>query len=270
MIINKKMNKYKLKIIKQSKMANVGHIGSALSIIDILEVLYEKILEIKDAKSNQRDRFILSKGHAALALYVTLNINGFISDEELNSYCMNGSKLGVHPEHFVNGIDFATGSLGQGVTFAVGAALAAKIENSSRMVYCLLSDAELNEGSFWEAILFSSHHKLSNLVFILDNNGQQALGYTKDVIKIENISKKMLDFGFDSQVINGHDLLEIEKCLVKIRNNYKENKINKPSFIVANTVCGKGVSYMENTIEWHYKSMNDSQYNLALGELNER
>ncbi|MDC0857257.1 transketolase [Rickettsiales bacterium] len=259
---------HKQLIIEQSKQAGVGHIGSALSIIDILSVLYEKIINIEDLESNQRDRFILSKGHAALALYVTLHIKGLITKQELDSYCQNDSKLGVHPEHFVKGIDFATGSLGQGVTFATGSALAAKIEKSSRMIYCLLSDAELNEGSFWETILFASHHKLSNLVFILDNNGQQALGFTKDVINIENIGQKMSGFGFNTYTIDGHNHQEIETCLNNIKDSSLQSDNSKPNFIVANTICGKDVSYMENTIEWHYKSMNDDQYNQALTELN--
>jgi transketolase len=261
---------YKKLIIEHSKKAGAGHIGSALSIADILYVLYDKIIEISDINSNQRDRFILSKGHAVLSLYIMLYMKGFISKKDLNSYYLNGSKLGGHPKHIVNGIDFITGSLGTGVTFASGCALAAKIEKSSRLIYCLLSDAELNEGSFWETILFASHQKLSNLIFILDNNGQQALGYTKDILNIENIEKKMKDFGFDTYNIDGHNLLEIENCLNEIKLKYKENMASKPFFVVANTVSGSGISYMENTIEWHYKSMNNEQYNQALIELDEK
>ena len=261
---------YKKLIIEHAKKAEVGHIGSALSIADILYVLYTQILEISDADLNQRDRFILSKGHAGLALYVVLYIKGFISKSELDGYCLNGSKLGVHPKHIISGVDFATGSLGIGVTFASGCALAAKIEKSSRLIYCLLSDAELNEGSFWETILFASHQKLSNLIFILDNNGQQALGYTKDILNIENIEKKVRDFGFDTYNIDGHNLIAIENCLNEIKLKHKNNMATKPFFIVANTVCGKGVSYMEGAIEWHYKSMNNEQFNKALIELNEK
>jgi len=261
---------YKKLIIEQSKKAQVGHIGSALSIIDILVVLYEKILEIPDTNSNDRDRFILSKGHAALALYVTIYFKGFIAKEELDSYCQDNSMLGVHPEHFIRGIDFSTGSLAQGVTFATGAALAAKIQESPRLIYCLLSDAELNEGSFWESILFASHHRLSNLIFILDNNGQQALGYTKDIVNIDNIAKKIEDFGFNTYTVDGHSTIELEDCFNDIKFISKIDKPAKPHFIVANTICGKDVSYMENTIEWHYKSMNDEQYIQALNELNEK
>jgi len=262
------MSEYKIEVIKQSKKAGVGHIGSALSIIDILEVLYKDIINLNTQDPNNRDRFVLSKGHAALALYVTLYKNNIISKEDLDTYCLNDSKFGVHPEHFVPGIDFATGSLGQGVTYAVGAALAAKIKKTDTITYCLLSDAELNEGSFWEAILFASQHKLSNLVYILDDNKQQALGFTKDVINIDNIANKLKGFGFNTYEINGHDHKEIESCLKGIKNNFLENKtFDKPNFVIANTVCGHGVSYMEKTIEWHYKSLNDDQYTKALKEL---
>lgn len=256
----KNLKKY---IIEQSKRAGVGHIGSALSIIDLLWCIYDKHLIVSAKKRAQNDRFILSKGHAALALYVVLYAKGFISEKDLNTYCADNSTLGVHPEHYVNGIDFATGSLGQGITFAVGAALGAKIEESSRRVYCVLSDAELNEGSFWEAIMFAAQHKLNNLVYVLDDNKQQALGFTKDVIQIRDLSRKIESFGFNVYTIDGHDIDDIDQCLkkTKICNN------SKPHFIIANTICGKGVSYMEGTIEWHYKSMNDDQYQQALKEL---
>ena len=257
----------RIEIIQQSKRANVGHIGSALSIIDLLWVLYDKVLNLSTKESNQQDIFILSKGHAALALYAILHFKGLISKEELNSYCVEDSKLGVHPEHHLKGINFSTGSLGQGVTFATGSALAAKIKKSKKTIYCLLSDAELNEGSFWETILFASQQRLSNLVFILDNNGQQALGYTKDIITIKNIESKLESFGFDSYVIDGHNLAEIESCLQNIKKSKEANHFTKPIFVVANTVCGKGISYMENKVEWHYKSMNEEQYQKALEEL---
>jgi len=254
-------------IIKIAKKSNMGHIGSALSVIDLIAVLYNKILDISTVKNSNRDRFILSKGHSALALYVVLHSKGLISEEELNNYGQNSSKLGVHPEHFVKGVDFSTGSLGHGIAIAVGSALAGKIQKSSHMIYCLISDGELNEGSFWEAILFASHHQLSNLVIILDNNGQQAMGLTSDILKIENIAKKIHDFGFNSCEIDGHNLLQIENSLQKIKDDFKNNILKKPSFIVANTISGKNISFMEKTIEWHYKSMNDQQYQLALAEL---
>lgn len=249
-------------IIECSKRANVGHIGSALSIIDILYVLYKDVLNIDEqANSIERDRFVLSKGHAALALYVVLYLKKLISQKDLESYCMNNSQFAAHPKHHIKGIDFSTGSLGQGVTFAVGCALASKVKKINNKIYCLLSDAELNEGSFWEAILFAAHNKLSNLIFILDNNGQQALAPTEEVIKVIDLKTKIASFGFNSYEIDGHDIRKIKDCFTNIENN------NKPHFIIANTICGKGVSYMEKTIEWHYKSMDDVQYEQAILEM---
>ena len=251
-------------IIKNSKMAGVGHIGSGLSIADLVGVLYQDILRIDDPKNHERDRFVLSKGHAVLALYAALFLKGFLSKDQLDSYCTEGTQIAVHPKHFLPGIEFTTGSLGQGITFAVGAALAAKIQNSDRKIYCLMSDAELNEGSFWEAILFATHHKLKNLCIMLDLNGQQALGFTNDVINIEEVSKKISSFGCFVEEIDGHDQEKIRLSLEK----FVEQKSDQPTFIVAKTISGKGVSFMEKTIPWHYKSMNDEQYEQAMQELN--
>jgi len=251
-------------IIEKSKTAGVGHIGSGLSIADLIGILYQDILRINDFSNPERDRFILSKGHAALALYAALYLKGFISENELNSYCTDGTTLGVHPKPNVKGVEFATGSLGQGITFAVGSALAAKIQSSQRKIYCLISDAELNEGSFWEAIMFAAHHKLENLVVILDLNGQQALGLTDEIIKITEIDKKLASFGWESLVINGHNPSEIKNCFNNI--NFSSAK---PHFITAKTISGYRVSFMEKSIPWHYKSMNDEEYKLALKELNQ-
>ena len=250
-------------IIKSSKMAGVGHIGSSLSIADLVGVLYQDILKIEDAQDQERDRFILSKGHAVLALYAALFLKGFLTKEQLDSYCKDNSKIGVHPKHFISGIEFTTGSLGQGISFAVGAALSAKIQKSNRKIYCLVSDAELDEGSFWEAILFASHHKLNNLCVILDLNGQQALGYTEQVIKISDIARKIESFGFASYEVDGHNQSEIKKVLEK----FIKNNLEMPSFIAAKTISGKGVTFMEKSILWHYKSMSDQEYNAALKEL---
>ncbi len=248
-------------IIKSSKLAGVGHIGSSLSIADLVGVLYQDVLRIDDPKNHERDRFILSKGHAVLALYAALFLKGFLTEKQIASYCQDGSGIAVHPKHFFLGIEFTTGSLGQGVTFATGSALAAKIQKSSRKIFCLISDAELNEGSFWEAILFAAHHKLDNFCIMLDLNGQQALGYTENVINISDITKKMQNFGFATHEIDGHNHDEIRKVL-------KNLSANKPTFVVARTISGKGVSFMERSIPWHYKSMNEQEYQQALQELN--
>ncbi len=249
--------------IELSKKANVGHIGSSLSISDLVGVVYEHFINLPSANDNERDRFILSKGHAGLALYAALYLKNLITKEQLDSYCQENSVFGVHPKSFVDYIDFSTGSLGQGVCYAVGAALAAKIQGSKRKVYCVMSDAELNEGCVWEAFLFASHHKLDNLIVMLDNNGQQALGFTKDVIKIKDIAATLTSLDWNVTTLDGHDYNLLKKTI----ENLNSSKIEKPHFINAITVSGKGVTYMEKEIKWHYKSMNDEEYKTAVTEL---
>jgi transketolase len=183
-------------VLQQSKRANVGHIGSGLSVADILAALYGSVLNIDDPESAGRDRFVLSKGHAALALYAALRLRGWIDDDLLNSFCGDLTTLGVHPEHVVKGVDFCSGSLGQGLSIGAGCALAARLQSSSRRCFVLLSDAEMNEGSTWEAIMFAAQNKLSGLVAIVDVNGQQALGYTVDVVSLEPIADKWRAFGW--------------------------------------------------------------------------
>lgn len=249
-------------IIEQSKRANVGHIGSALSVADILATLYGDVLCIPHPKDLDRDRFILSKGHAALALYAALHLKGWLSADQLNTFCTDGSLLGVHPEHALQGVDFATGSLGQGLSMGAGAALAARLQQSSRRVFVLLSDAECNEGSVWEAIMFAAHHKLSNLIAIVDLNGQQALGYTKQVIDLSLLGEKWKVFGWDVYEVDGHNRSEIASTIARI-NTQK----GLPQVLIAHTIFGKGVSYMENQIKWHYWPMSDNEYQQALNEI---
>lgn len=259
-------------ILSQSKRAGVGHIGSALSIADLIWTLYGYVLRIRStgsdmppgAKNPDRDRFVLAKGHAALALYGCLRMKGLISEEELNTFCGDASKLGVHPEHSLEWVDFATGSLGQGLSYGVGAALAAKMQNSERRIYVLMSDAELNEGSTWEAIMFAAQHKLSNLTVMVDLNGQQALGYTKDVMDLSPVSTKFRSFSWDAFDVNGHDIPQMLDVLNDI--DY-QNPSGKPHVLVAHTTFGKGVSFMENQIKWHYLPLNDEQYDEAIAEV---
>ena len=245
-------------VIEQSKRANVGHIGSALSIADVLAALFDGVLR-GTAADPDRDRFILSKGHAALALYGALHAVGRLTDEQLASFCGDGTSVGGHPEHALEGIDFSTGSLGQGLSYGAGAALAARLQRSSRRAYVLVSDAECNEGAIWEAAMFAAHHRLSNLVAIVDANGQQALGYTKDVIDMEPLAERWQAFGWDAQELDGHDVDALKTALTQASD--------RPRVLIARTVFGKGVSYMENLIEWHYWPMDDAQYAVALDEL---
>lgn len=249
-------------ILEQSKRAHVGHIGSALSIADIIAVLYSHILNIPSPEDSERDRFVLSKGHAALALYAAFHLKGWLTQEELNTYCADDSRLGVHPEYGLRGVDFATGSLGHGLSMAAGAALAAKLKKSSRCVYVLVSDAELNEGSFWEAVMFAAHHQLSNLVVVIDDNGQQALGFTREVLDLTALPERFKAFGWQVQTIDGHNHSELEGALSGI-----DSLSGKPHMLIAKTTLGKGVSYMERTIKWHYWPMSDEEYSLALKEI---
>jgi transketolase len=248
--------------IEQAKRANVGHIGSALSIADVLAVLYERVLRVPTVDDPDRDRFILSKGHAALALYAALHGTGRLTTEQLGSYCTNGSVLGAHPEHRVAGIDFSTGSLGQGLSVGAGAALAARLQGSSRRVFVLVSDAECNEGALWEAVMFAAHHRLSNLVAIVDDNGQQALGHTRDVLDLTPLAERWASFGWDVVEVDGHDHEALARAF--------DADGDAPRVAIAKTTFGKGVSYMEGEIKWHYWPMSDAEYSQAVAELEAR
>jgi transketolase len=249
-------------ILGQSRRANVGHIGSALSIADILAVLYDDILRLPGPRDPERDRFILSKGHAALALYATLALKGWIEHRELDTFCGEGSRLSVHPEYGVPGVEFATGSLGHGLSFAAGAALAAHLQKSSRRVFVLLSDAECNEGSVWEAALFAAHHRLSNLVAIVDRNGQQALGRTEDILRLEPLAAKWRSFGWETHEVDGHDFAALRTALQP-----SPETAGQPRVVLARTTFGKGVSFMEGQIKWHYWPMSEPEYLQALAEV---
>lgn len=249
-------------VLFQSKRANVGHIGSALSVVDLLAALYGGILDADTATDPERDRFVLSKGHAALALYATLNAVGHLDDRELESFCEDGSSLATHPEHVIPWVDFSTGSLGIGLSLAAGAALAARIQRSPRRAFVLLSDAECNEGSVWEAVMFAAHHRLGNLVALVDVNGQQALGYTRDVLDLDPLSSRWNAFGWDVHVVDGHDVDALTDTIEALPAGLSE-----PHVVLAETTFGKGVSYMENTIAWHYLPMSDEQFAQAMSEV---
>jgi transketolase len=248
-------------VIEQSHRAHVGHIGSALSISDLLGVLFAGVLRGEPGDAD-RDRFILSKGHAALALYAALNCRGLLTDDELDRFCCDGTALGAHPEHVVAGIDFSTGSLGQGPSLAVGCSLAARLQGSQRRVFALISDAELNEGSLWEAVMFAAHHRLGRLTLVLDANGQQALGYTRDVLEIGNVGSRFTSFGWRVTEVDGHDHAALGAAFTAPADPH-----DAPHLVVANTVFGKGVSFMESRIEWHYLPLSQDQFENAMAEL---
>ena len=249
-------------IIEQSRRADVGHIGSSLSITDIVAALFAGPLWHASPDDSDRDRFVLSKGHAALALYGALHETGRLTDEQLSTFCTGLTPLGAHPEHALAGVDFSTGSLGQGLSIATGAALAARLQGSSRAVYVVASDAECNEGSLWEAVMFAAHHGLSNLVAIIDVNRQQAFGYTRDVLDLDPLGARWGAFGWDVHEVDGHDIEALSTTLAGLRKD-----TGPPHVLLAATTFGKGVSYMESQIKWHYLPMSEDQYETALREL---
>jgi transketolase len=250
-------------VLDESARAGVGHIGSALSVADILAALYGGVLRIDEPAEPERDRFVLSKGHAALALYAALAASGRLEPALLATYCGEDSLLGVHPEHALAGVDFSTGSLGQGLSIACGAALAARRQGSARRVFALLSDAEQNEGSVWEAAMFAAHHRLANLIAIVDVNGQQALGYTRDVLDPGPSARARWEaFGWRALEVDGHD-----PAALAARIGALDTSAGPPHVLLAETTFGKGVSFMESRIEWHYLPLTDELHRRALAEL---
>jgi transketolase len=242
------------KILKLSNKAKSSHIGSSLSIVDILVVLYRSFI-------NKKNIFILSKGHACLAYYSVLQKFGYISNSVLNTYGRNNTILLSHVSHKVPGVEFSTGSLGHGLPYATGRALAEKINKTNKKVYVLISDAELNEGTTWESLLFASFHKLNNLIVIIDYNKIQSLDFTKNILKLEPLLPKFKSFNCNVKNIDGHNFIQIRKCL-SLKN------LKKPKVIIANTIKGKGVKFMENKVLWHYKFPNLNELKIALKDLN--
>ena len=244
---------------------NASHIGSSLSMTDLLAVLYGGgVLRVRPAEPDwpQRDRFILSKGHAAAAAYATLAEAGFFPREWLATYCQDGSRLAGHLTHGVPGVEFSTGSLGHGLPVGAGMALAAKRDGSPARVFVMLSDGELDEGSNWEAILFAAHHGLDNLVAIVDYNKIQSFGTVAEVLRLDPLAEKWRAFGWACREIDGHDHDAIAAALRGV-----PAEAGKPTAIVAHTIKGKGVSFMENQLAWHYKSPNAEQLAQALAEV---
>jgi transketolase len=241
--------------------AKASHIGGAFSMADILSVLYNGILNIEpnNPQWEERDRFILSKGHACTALYAVLAMKGFFPTEELTTYSQNNSRLMSHTNHKVPGIELSTGSLGHGLSVACGMALAAKTKKQNWKTYCLLSDGELDEGSNWESFLFLAHQKLNNLTVIIDYNKIQALGNTNEVINLEPLAEKFRSFNLSPIEINGHNYDEIEQAFLQ--------KTENPKVIIAHTIKGKGVDFMENDLLWHYRSPNEEQYQKSLEQI---
>ncbi len=254
--MNKIIKNIRTNILNLTYKAQSSHIGSCLSIVEILVVLYNKVLK-------KNDRFILSKGHAALALYCTLYEKKIISLKTLDTFGSNKTVLMNHVSHKVKGVEFSTGSLGHGLPIAVGKALKFKINKEKNKVFVLLSDGEMNEGTTWESLLFASHHKLDNLNIIIDYNKIQSMDFVKNVINIEPLKSKLLSFGANVLVVDGHNISKLHKALIK------KNK-NKPKIIIANTIKGKGISFMENNNLWHYKNPTLRELNDGLNEIKKK
>jgi transketolase len=248
--------------LRMVSAARASHIGSALSIADVLAVLYGGVMRYDPSNDQyeERDRFILSKGHACVALYSALAHSGFFELDELDSYGKDFSWLMNHASHKVHGVEFSTGSLGHGLPFSVGKALAAKSQGSNWHVYVLLSDGEMDEGSNWEALMFASHHELSNLTAIIDYNKLQSLDTVQNTLVLEPLVQKLQSFGCFVVDVNGHDHVELSQA-------FSYSSKGRPKVIVANTTKGKGVSFMENKVEWHYKNPSSEELICALKEL---
>ena len=256
--------KVRMGIIESIHAAKAGHPGGSLSCADILTYLYFKQMKIdpKNPKWEERDRFVLSKGHAAPALYAVLAQRGFFDEKELINLRQIGSMLQGHPDlKKIPGVDMSTGSLGQGISAAVGMALSAKHFGNKFNVYAVLGDGELEEGQVWEAAMFAGNHKLDNLVIFVDNNNLQIDGSIEEVNSPHPIDKKFEAFGFETITIDGNDFDEIEAALDKA------STIDRPVAIIAKTVKGKGVSYMENAVNWHGAAPNDELFEQAMAEL---
>lgn len=259
---------YRIRIhaINMVHNAHASHIGGILSCADIVAVLYSDIasFDVNNCKNSLRDRIILSKGHNGVAIYAALAEIGFFPVEDLKSYGMNGSKFSCHVSHKnVQGVEISTGSLGHGIGVACGMALNAKLKNLPYKVYVIVGDGECNEGSVWEAAMFAAQYKLNNLTVIIDANGMQAMGKCSDVIDMEPMADKWRTFNWNViEVQNGHNHNELKQA-------FMINSKDKPKVIIARTVKGKGVSFMENNILWHYRDPQGELYEQALKEVEE-
>jgi transketolase len=251
----------RLSILRMTHRAQVSHVASALSVVDILSAIYSRrsAPTPEDASAADREVVILSKGHAAAALYSVLSELGFFPNDWLDSYCKDSAQLGGHvTSKNVPGVELSTGSLGHGMPYGLGVAISRKISNVSSPVFVVISDGECNEGTTWESALIANRFKLDNLIVIIDRNRIQSLDFTEKTIPLDPLEDKWKSFGWEVAEVDGHSIEEIQTA-VSQRTTCK--------VLIANTTKGKGVSFMENSIEWHYKSPNDEQLELALLEV---
>ena len=262
-LINKSVS-YRKKILQYIVGAKAGHTGGSLSCVDILNVLYNSVLNVSPGNftSPDRDRYIQSKGHCVEALYVVLADKGFFPENDLNTLCRYKSHYIGHPTRKVHGVEQNTGALGHGLPISVGTALAAKMDNKAYRVFTLLGDGELPEGSNWEAALTAAHYKLDNLCAIIDNNKLQITGTNAEVCDTAPIDTKFESFGWAVKQVDGHDIKALNETFAAL-----PFEKGKPSLIIAHTTKGKGVSFMENNVKWHHGVPDNNQYETAIAEL---
>jgi transketolase len=262
--LKQKSVQYRQKILKYIYHAKAGHTGGSLSVVDILNVLYNDVMNITPTNfgSRLRDRFVQSKGHSVEALYVVLADKGFFPEDDLLTLCQYNSPYIGHPTNKINGIEQNTGGLGHGLPICAGMALGAKKDHSPVRVFTVLGDGEMAEGSNWEAMMFAAHYKLDNLCAILDYNKLQITASNVEVMGLEPITKKLEAFGWAVKEVDGHDISALSETL-----NNLPFEAQKPSFLIAHTTKGKGISYMENVIKWHHGVPTAEQYAQAMDEL---
>ncbi|MBC7765538.1 MAG: transketolase [Hyphomonadaceae bacterium] len=251
--------------VEMTYLSGGSHIGSILSMADILAVLYEDILNFDNTnpKMDSRDRFILSKGHAGAGVYAALAEKGFFEVQALKTHYANGSKLSGHVSHKgIPGVELSTGSLGHGISVGVGMALVAKKDDKKHRVFVVMGDGECDEGSVWEAAMFANHFKLDNLVAIVDHNKMQSIDFCENTMSLAPFAEKWQAFGWQVKEIDGHNHEELKNALA-----VSEGKPSKPTIIIANTIKGKGISFMENNILWHYRAPQGEEYTAAVKEL---
>lgn len=256
--------------VEMTHLSGGGHIGSIMSVADIVAVLYTDVMryDTGNPKWDERDRLVFSKGHAGAAVYAALAEEGFFKIEELKTHYANGSRLSGHVSHHLPGIDFSTGSLGHGLSAAVGMAYAAKKDRrTEHRVFAVIGDGECNEGAIWEAALFANHFRLNNLTVIVDHNHMQSLDFNENTLEIEDLKEKWNAFGWNVIEANGNNHKEIKKAFETAEINF-DRKPHRPIVIIANTIKGYGISYMQNDILWHYRFPHDGwEYDMAVSEL---
>jgi transketolase len=254
---------YRGKILRYIREANAGHTGGSLSCVDVLNVLYNRVLRVSPEtfKDPTRDRYIQSKGHSVEALFVVLADLGFFPEAELETLCHYKSHFVGHPTRKVPGIEFNTGALGHGLPISAGVALAAKKDRAGFRVFTLMGDGELAEGSVWEGAMAAAHHRLDNLTAIVDHNTLQITGHTRDVCSNEPLDEKFAAFGWTVRTVNGHDFAALTKALTD------PPEPGKPVAVIADTIKGKGISFMEGVAKWHHGVPNDAEYDRAIKEL---